>query len=85
MWHKHKWKIIDKTYAEPVGTHGSYSFGPVVSKELLQRTLFGLTTVLWECEICHKLRREEMLGKLVENDKQEITQTISVPLFKESK
>ena len=57
MFHKHNWVISKTTYASPVnlGLKG-------VSQELGQRLLFGLTTFLWECSICKKLRKEEMLG-----------------------
>lgn len=65
MFHKHTWKEIARTYAEPhVGTVNVERGG---TQELLERMAFGVTTILWECQDpgCKKLRREELLGKEV--------------------
>ena len=60
--HRHNWVKIKETYVEP-RTFESAS----ISAYLAERILAGLTTILWECSICHKIRKEEMLGKEVLN------------------
>ena len=63
MFHKHDWKIIAKTYtgnAQEVGLQ---------SAPYEERIIFGVTTILWECQICHQIRKEEMLGKDNTNEK----------------
>lgn len=57
--HKHKWVKIKETYAEP----GEEVRGRGMSQDFIKSLMFGLTTILWECEICHKIRKEEMLGR----------------------
>ena len=61
MFHKHKWKEIARTYkpapfsmigARAVNKGGDWMFE-------------DQTTILWECEICQKLRKEELLGKSI--------------------
>jgi len=59
MFCKHQWKEIARTYAEPyLGDIKGW-----ISNGTFERHMFGLTTILWECQICHKIRKEEMLGK----------------------
>lgn len=59
MFHKHKWKKITITYAPNIRELGMIS-GDRLSPEELQ----GVTTILWECEVCQRLRKEIMLGKI---------------------
>jgi hypothetical protein len=59
LFHKHRWIKIKETYAEPVPLDEISG----VSSEELHGLTSGVTTILWECEICQKIRREEMLGK----------------------
>ena len=58
MFHKHNWVIIKETHSEP-------DRRPVqgCSTYLAERMCFGLTTILLQCSICRKIRKEEMLGK----------------------
>lgn len=58
MFHKHKWTKIKETYCPPTTP-------PMVSAiaEEWARYAFGFITILWECSVCKKLRKEEMLGK----------------------
>lgn len=57
---KHEWVKIKETYAEPCEITSTKGF----TKSIRYVGLFqGLTTIIWECSICHKIRREEMLGK----------------------
>ncbi len=59
MFHKHNWIKIETTYAPPVSNmfsvEGNWS-------ETVEKLKFGLTTILWECSICQKIRKVEMLG-----------------------
>ena len=60
FWCNHKWKVSLKTYKDPATP-------PIIScsEAMWERCLMGLTTILLECEKCHKTRKEEMLGKEV--------------------
>jgi hypothetical protein len=57
--HKHDWKIISKCYAEPKSENAQFHG----SQDFMEKIIFGYTTILWKCSICHNLKREEMLGK----------------------
>lgn len=61
MFHKHKWIKIKETYAEPRENISGRGF----SQDFVKFATFGVTTVLWECEICQKIRKEEMSGREV--------------------
>ena len=59
IFHKHKWKKISRTFAGPVA-------GEIEGRGVgryLEKMAFGVTTILWECEVCQELRKEELLGK----------------------
>jgi hypothetical protein len=61
MFHKHKWKEIARTYSE----------SKIESLDRARATLFfeklihGVTTILWKCEECQRIRKEELLGKII--------------------
>ena len=56
--HVHEWDLISKTYAPPAKN----SQVNVADKETIEKTLFGVTVILWQCLVCKDLRKEEMLG-----------------------
>ena len=58
MWHRHKWKEVERFYAEPC--EGNYR--GVTSQMLAQQLVMGVTTIRYECE-CTKSRTEEIVGK----------------------
>ena len=60
LFHKHKWKLIAKTYGKSL-----YEIGNVKVEKGNNEIFFGVTTLLWECQDikCLALRKEEMLGK----------------------
>jgi len=53
----HNWTIVKETFAPPV-KEGKY-WDTRGAMELQ----CGLTTILFQCSICKKLRKEEMLGQ----------------------
>ncbi len=57
IFHKHKWVIIKETYAQPATQGKFWDFRE------LRELQCGLTTILWECSVCGKIRKKEMLGK----------------------
>ena len=60
MFHKCNWKEIARTYAPSI-------LDKLESADTINNyAIHGVTTILWECTICHKLRKEELLGKIVE-------------------
>ena len=61
LFHEHQWEIISKIYAPPVNT--ILSGVETNDMETLNRMMFGLTTIIFQCSICQKIRKEEMLGK----------------------
>lgn len=58
--HQHVWKVIGKTYAPPTSLNLNIANSNVPA-EVIERAMFGLTTLLWECT-CGKTKREELLG-----------------------
>lgn len=60
MRHRHDWKIIARTYAG-----SAFDNGLIKGNNLTEKMLMGVTTILWECQICHQTKKEEMLGKEV--------------------
>ncbi len=54
--HLHQWDIIMKTYAPPVTPRET------MTDKLFERSLFGLTTLLFKCVICSETKKEEVLG-----------------------
>jgi len=65
MFHKHDWDVVERTYVPPCSFPGvdMQGCGPDDLNRLLAQAVGGLTTILWECRICHRLRQEQMLGK----------------------
>lgn len=63
MFHNHDWKEIERTFTGTAKLGDSWGY----SSEEIERFLFGVTTILWECQdkSCRKLRKEEMLGRSV--------------------
>lgn len=57
--HEHSWDLVAKTFARPRRDLSNLSALP---SELVEKALFGVTTLLWECKACQQLRREELLG-----------------------
>lgn len=58
--HQHEWEVVSKTYASPVKNIALNQNGQ--EKDLLEKTLFGVTVILWNCMVCKDFRKEEMLG-----------------------
>lgn len=61
MFHKHKWKEIVRTYQHSA----MEGINPGNRAEIPYWAFESKTTILWECEVCQKLRKEEMLGKII--------------------
>ena len=57
--HQHEWEVISKTYAAPAKNLNLNQTG---EKDLLEKSLFGVTVILWNCMVCKDFRKEEMLG-----------------------
>jgi hypothetical protein len=57
--HEHVWKIIGKTYAPPSNVNLQKLQN--VSGASLEKAMFGVTTLLWEC-VCGETKKEELLG-----------------------
>jgi hypothetical protein len=57
---EHNWVKIKETYAEPIQEDHEVKGHPSIRMIGLFQ---GLTTILWECSKCNKIRKEEMLGK----------------------
>jgi hypothetical protein len=56
--HFHEWQLVSKTYAKPIPP------GMEVHNDqhLMEKALFGFTTCLWECGVCHKHKLDELMG-----------------------
>jgi len=63
MLHRHKWIEVERFHAKPltkIELEGA-------SAHLLERLLFGVTTIKFKCSKCQKMKFQEVLGKS-END-----------------
>ncbi len=63
MFCKHKWSEKIRTVT-PELSHIKFDDMFMYSSDR-ERLLFGVTSILWECEKCPKTRIEELLGKEV--------------------
>jgi len=61
---KHQWKEIARTYAPPKDNTTKIT-ATGYATDLAKKMLFGVTTIMWECQVCSEIRKEEMLGKKV--------------------
>lgn len=61
-FHRHDWKEIARTYAEPVPYY-KQPFVPLDDTWTSEKFTVGCTTILFQCEKCQKLRSFEMLGR----------------------
>lgn len=57
--HQHIWTIVGKTYAPP--TNLNLSTNTNMPATVLEKAMFGVTTLLWDCP-CGDTKREELLG-----------------------
>jgi hypothetical protein len=60
---KHKWEKIAKTFAPP----HSLGRGEKIKGDdsTIERYMSGVTTIMYKCEKCSEIRKEEMLGREV--------------------
>jgi hypothetical protein len=56
--HKHEWEVYAKTYAAPVKN----SQLTVQDPQVLEKMLFGVTTMVLKCVICNGVFKEQMIG-----------------------
>lgn len=59
-WFSHRWREIATTYAPPVASSIQGALDMATAKSVM----FGVTTLVWECQDCGKLRRLECLGPI---------------------
>lgn len=61
IFHKHNWKEIAKTYEESeVEKMARCGLQEIKGYRVSTNSY---TTILWECKICQKIRKEVLLGK----------------------
>jgi hypothetical protein len=61
IFHKHEWEIVSKTKTPPK-TPGD--IGEIrCSNLLMEKLLSGTVTIIWKCQECGKMKREEMIGE----------------------
>jgi hypothetical protein len=56
--HNHTWSLVAKTYARPRRELSAANVTPETSEKLM----FGVTTLLSECETCGETKQEFLLG-----------------------
>lgn len=54
--HLHKWELTAQTYAPPREKVDN------LSGSSLEKAMFGVTSLLWECPTCGESKKEELLG-----------------------
>ena len=62
LFHKHNWVEIARAHAP--GFVGDFRMENA-DLHFIERMKLGVTTIIWECSVCKKIRKEEMLGKIV--------------------
>ena len=62
-FHKHNWKEIARTF-QPSNLQMAKDCG-LTEMSIWSDSYKNYTTILWECEICQKLRKQEMLGEII--------------------
>lgn len=63
---QHDWQLVAKSYAPPIKDVTNIS-----DPKLLEKALFGVTTLLWSCTLTGDTKVEEMIGS-DENHLQEV-------------
>jgi len=58
-FHRHKWTIVERSYVKSIPLPTNLK----CSEQMAERMLFGLTSYIYECSACGKIRKEELLGK----------------------
>lgn len=53
----HDWNAIAKTYAPPISSERT-----IEDIKLLERALFGVTTIIFKCSACGEIEKQEMVG-----------------------
>ena len=56
--HEHEWVSKAITYAAP----RREAFQVTQNPELLEKIILGVTSIVWECSVCHDFKQERMLG-----------------------
>ena len=54
---QHDWQLVAKSYAPPIKDTTNIS-----DPKLMEKALFGVTTLLWQCTITGQTKIEEMIG-----------------------
>jgi len=65
--HRHEWKKIEETYAPPTEKLSGMEIEG--NPHEVQQIIMGVTTILWECKVCKKKYKEEILGKTTKNNR----------------
>lgn len=60
LFHKHKWVEKERFYAPP--DRSSWD-AKRPTQEFLEAIFFGLTTILYECQGCGKLKTVKVIGQ----------------------
>ena len=58
--HKHDWDLFSKTYGKALEDIDVGQAG--LPQALVEKMLFGVTTLLWKCVLCSETKKEEVLG-----------------------
>ena len=58
--HKHEWDLFSKTYGQAKGNFDART--AEMPQDLMEKILFGVTTLLWKCVLCSETKKEEVLG-----------------------
>ena len=70
--HKHAWVLVSKTYARPRREILLDKLEPA----LIEKAMFGFTTLGWECSTCGHTRQEIMIGSDVNTLDEVIDKTL---------
>lgn len=56
---RHRWLLIDRIYAPPI----TFNLEGSIGVESAERMLMGCTTLIFQCQDCRAVQRQEALGR----------------------
>lgn len=66
MFHKHKWVELERFWAP---SRENVKIPAWVLEESMTQIFFGVTTILYKCSICPKIKTVEVLGQSLKEKK----------------
>jgi hypothetical protein len=66
LFHRHQWEETERFYAPAIAENVTTNFSGQGAAEIMQRAIFGFTTILYRCP-CKAVKTIEILGGRMSN------------------